>query len=321
MLRLLLSFLLCLLASCGPIGRAVAKVTPDKEEDDADVGGIPASLLPGSSSNEGIEPTEVREVSFGQDPAKTGGIMGLPTEDEIMFLNPDDFEASEEALAGLGAIQKRDWLTSHTIAKNYAMVEGKPLLILFTDTPGPRNTGSPSGNSLEKELLARSDFSEWAGERFVRLKLDFNVKDRNSADSAKKEVAIKKENYLKSLKKRYRVRGLPVMLVLASDGSEVQRIRGYQAGNYEMTWGLLRTGDKAAEEQQLAFEKTLEKKGYRRWTGKNEQRILARLVSYKDGKLTLVAPNGQRHETDESSLSAADREWVAEAKAKSEASR
>lgn len=322
MLRFLpILLFISLLSSCGPLGRAVSKMTPDRQEEDEEVGAIPESLLPGSSSNEGIEPTEVREVGAGQDPAKAGGIVGLPTEEEILFLDPDDFEAAEAALAGLSSIQKRDWLTSHSVARNYAMLEGKPLLIIFTDTPGPRNTGSPSGNSLEKELLARTDFSEWAEERFVRLKLDFNVKDRNSADSEKKEVAIRKEKYLESLKKRYGVRGLPVILVLASDGTEVQRVRGYQTGNYEFAWGLLRTAEKVAQDKQLAFEKTLEKKGYRRWKGKNDQRILARLVAYDEGKLTLIAPNGRRHETHESSLSAEDRKWLAGAKAKSEARR
>jgi len=305
------------LSSCGHLGRAVSKVVPKEEPKPQVNGGIPETLLPGrgAQSLEEVKPTEVRSVGVGQDPAKVSGIAGLPAQEDILFLDPDDHEASEDVLSGLAGIQKKDWLTSHSVARKYSMVEGKPLLIFFTNTPSPTNTGSFSAAALEKELFARSDFSEWASERFVRVKLDFNVKEKDR-DQARQSLARKKKRYLESLKKRYRVGGLPVVLVLAPDGTEVQRIRGYTAKNYEYTWGLLRTAEIVAKDRYEAYEATLEKKGYRRWTGKNDLRILARLASYKEGDLLLIEPSGERHKTNEKNLSRADRKWLTEEKEK-----
>ena len=317
MLRYFTAFLFILaLSSCAPIGRAVSQALPKEEEEPIENGGIPDALLPGGRGEVTITPAESRTVGAGQDPAKVSGILGLPAQEDILFLDPDNYEESEEALSGLVGIQKKDWLASHSIARNFSMVDGKPLLIFFTDSPSSTHTGSVTAVGLERELFARTDFSDWASERVVRLKLDYGVKVKD-LDADKQNEALRKKKFLESLKKRYKVSGLPVVLVLAPDGTEVQRIRGYLPGNYEHTWGLLRTAEVAAQERHESFESTLKKKGYRRWTGKNDRRILARLASYKDGKILLIGPNGKRHQTTEANLSREDRKWIAEAKEKS----
>lgn len=307
-LRLWSPLLLSLgLTGCGVLG--------GKDEEPFDYNDIPDELKAGGGRNTAAAPIVQGVVGVGVDPATT--LEGLPSEDELIWTNPDDVDSSEASVQELLGVRKKDWLLSHTLAKNFSMMEGKPLMILFTDIPGPGSGGSPTAARLERELISRTDFSEWASEHFVRLKLDYNVRNTSSADSGKQQIALKQKKFLASLKERYKVSGFPVILVVAPDGSVVQRIRGY-SGNAEFVWGLLRTAAEISGKKQFDLETKLLKKGYRFWTGQNDVKTLARLVSYNDGQLTLVGPNGNRFQTSTKNLSNDDREWLAEAKAESE---
>ena len=299
----------------------MSKLKPGEKDDDfGKIPEIPSHLRSGGTANVRIDPAPSREVAAGVDPASLslaqGGAIGLTPESDLIFTDPDDVEASEAAIEGLFGEEKKEWYVSHTVAKNRALLESKPLLILFTDLPSAEDGGSPSAARLQKELLARKDFSDWARENVVRLKLDFNIKDRKSADSRKLSLALRKAKYLESLKQQYRVGGFPAMILVAADGSVVQQVRGYRSGGADHAWGLLKTGMVLNNKRQEKFEAKLKKKGYRRWTGRNEQKILARLAKYENGKLLLIAPNGVRHVTKESNLSKEDRSWIEELKAK-----
>ena len=301
-------FLVCgsllLLASCGK----------DGEDDDrfGKIPEIPSHLRGGGAANVKVTPAESRLVAAGVDPASLsesqGGVSGLTPESELIFTDPDDVEGSEAAIQGLFSDEKKDWYLSHTVAKNRALMESKPLLIVFTDTSAGLGGGSPAAK-LERELLARNDFADWAKKNVIRLRLDFNFKDRGSADPAKQSLALRKEKYLKSLRKQYKVGGLPQMIMVAADGTVVQHVRGF-SGSAANTWGLLKQGLYLSDERQKKFEARLAKRGYRQWTGQNDQRMFARLANYSEGKLTLIAPNGVRYVTKESNLSSEDRDWV-----------
>ncbi|MGJ8724187.1 MAG: hypothetical protein ACSHYB_06500 [Roseibacillus sp.] len=316
MVRFFLLFApLSLLVSCGQMGGLVSKLKPGKEDDSfGKVPKIPGHLRAGGSANVTIQPAADIMVDADVDPAslstEQGGVVGLTPESDIIFTDPDDVEASEAAIQGLFGEEKKDWYSSHTVAKNRALMESKPLLIFFADTPGGRNGGSLASAVLEKELFARTDFAEWAKENLIRLKLDRNFKDRRSVDKDKKSLALRKASYIESLRKQYKVGGSPALIVVAADGSIVQHVRGYRNGSAEYTWGLLKTGVVLSSERQKKVEARLEKKGYRRWTGNNDLKILARLAKYQNGELLLIAPNGARYVTKESNLSRTDQQWL-----------
>lgn len=305
-----------ILTGCSQVGALASKLNPGKKAGNTDgvIPPVPAELRGRTSTDVREDDVESTVIDAGVDPAtlglQDGGIAGLARQDELIFTDPDDPDASEALLKGLLSGKKKEWLSSHSVAKNLALNEAKPLLIFFADSPGGGSAGSPLSAKLEKELLARLDFAEWAGEHFIRLKLEYNVAGRRSADSKKQSLALEKEKYLASLKKRYKVRGYPTMLVVSTDGSVIQNIRGYRSGGYNYTWGLLKTALVQNEKRQKDFEEKLAKKGYRHWSGKNDNRIFARLASYRDGKITLIAPNGTRYETSEESLSAEDVLWI-----------
>lgn len=313
-LFLLLSVLF--LSGCGVVSKLKPgkKDAPSKDKDEW--GQIPSHLRAGNASaSVEVKPAE-RLVAAGVDPASVseaqGGVAGLPSEADLIFTDPDDIEASEAAVEELFKIHKKDWLVSHSVAKNQAMIESKPLLMVFTNTNG----SSPSATRFEKEFLARTDFSKWAGEHFVRLKLDYNIKGLKAADGQKQTVAFTKRKYLDSLKKRYKVKGFPTMIAVAADGSVLQHLRGYNKGSVDYTWGLLKTAVVNSKEKQEEFEKKLLTKGYRRWQGKNELKILAKLASYKEGELLLIGPNGVRYRTQVENISSADRQWLEDEKEK-----
>ncbi len=310
---------LCILSSCGRVGGVTAG--EDKDDRFGELPEVPSHLRAGGgNANVKIEPAQARIVAAGVDPASlatdAGGIEGLPSESDLIFTDPDDVEGSEAAIQGLFGTREKNWLESHTEAKNLSLLESKPLLILFTDLPSPSGGGSPTAARLQTELLARNDFSAWAKDHLVRLRLDFNLKDRKSADLSKQSLALRKEKFLKSLKKQYKIGGFPAMLVVSTDGSVLQHIRGYRSGSADYTWGLLKTAVVNSKQRQEVFEARLLKKGYRRWQGQNENKILARLVSYREGELILIGPNGKRYQTHENNLSPQDREWIKEQKEK-----
>lgn len=317
MIRFLFLLLAVLtLSGCG----IVSKLRPGKKEEVSkdDWNQIPRHLRGGAAQESvKIEPAEAdRIVDAGVDPASIGldqgGVAGLPSEADLIFTDPDNVKASEAAIEKLYKVQKKDWFVSHSIAKNQALIESKPLLMVFTNTNG----SSPAAAKLEKELLARIDFADWAKEHFVRLRLDYNVKGTKSADMKVLSDALEKRKYLNSLKKRYKVSGFPSMIVVAADGSVTQHVRGYDGGNYEFTWGLLKTAVANSKEKQDELERKLLRKGYRRWQGKNELKILAKLASYKEGELLLIAPNGVRYQTHIKNLSPADRQWLEDEQAR-----
>ena len=296
---------LLLLASCGR----------NKEDDNfGKLPEVPSHLRAGGAASVKITPADDRVVAIGVDPASLtldqGGVAGLTPESELIFTDPDNVEASEAAIEGLFGDEKIDWYQSHTVAKNRALLESKPLLIVFTDTPSGNSPGSPAAARLEAELLARLDFAEWAKKNVIRLKLDSNVKDRRSADPSKQSLALRKAKYLETLRKQYKVGGFPAIIVVAADGTVVQHVRGYKKGAADYTWGLLKQGVFLSDDRQKKFEARLEKRGYRRWAGKNDQTIFARLAKYQKGELLLIAPNGARFLTKESNLSKDDRSWI-----------
>ncbi|MDP0492562.1 MAG: hypothetical protein Q7Q71_16065 [Verrucomicrobiota bacterium JB023] len=306
--------------ACSRVGGMMSKITPDgAEEEGSATPSIPPQLRSGSGNDE-LEELESVEVAAGSDPALLSssqtGITGLPTEDEIEFLDPDDLEGSAALLEELTRGKREVWMSSFTQARRLSVAEGKPLLLWFTDTPGERRVGSPSSMQLERELFARKEFGEWAEENLLRLKLDFNVENRNSVEPTKKTLAIRQEKYLESLKDRFNVRGFPSLIVLGSDGSSATHIRGYRSGDSEYIWGRLRTAVQVASKRQQKYEAKLARKGYRHWTGENDVSLFARLASYQKGELVLVGPDGARYKTKESSLSAEDRAWIEAEKAK-----
>lgn len=263
----------------------------------------------------GVGPT-IRSSSDGGTPVTPGG---NATSQPIPFTPPEEIawtgfegEGVPELETLMTAPKKGPWERSETIARQTAAREGKPILVWFTDS-----ARSPMCKVLSAELFATAPFGKWADENLVRLRIDANVSadDPNLGLDEKITRETEMKDYVKRLKKRYRILGQPSVLMLNPGGEVMARYRGYKRGDADYFWGLIKQGVASSEAANREWRKSLEAKGYREWEGKRGRKVFAKLVSYSKGTLLLIEPGGERYRTDESSLSKGDRQWIAEQKA------
>ncbi len=230
--------------------------------------------------------------------------------EDIVWTDADDPDAEIPDLSGLLQEATKDgvWAESETSVRRESKKTGKPLLIWFTD--GAR---SVECKNLDAELFIRDDFEKWADANVIRLRVDQNV---GGVGSIIKGEPAEKREYVRKLKERYKVRGYPSLLMVAPSGEVVGRYKGYRKGRSEFLWGQLKQSAGVAADNHKRWVASLEKKGYREWSDGKGRSIFARLVSYRDGELFLVEPDGQRFRTHEKRLSAGDQEWIRQEKEK-----
>lgn len=250
------------------------------------------------------------------NPAAAG--IAITPEEETVYTNMDDPEAEIPELSEvLDSAPKRQgpWEMSETIAKQRAIHEGKPLLIWFTDSKT-----SPMCKALSQELFNRQDFSDWANEKLVRLKVDSNFDDNDYVKDPDIDIREKESrravsrNYVTNLKKRYKVLGAPVLLLLNPSGEVIGRYRGYKRGESDYTWGLIKQGEASSAAAYDSWKSGLVKKGYRDWSDRKGRKVFAKLTAYSKGTLTLIQPDGTRCKTQESKLCDDDQNWINEQK-------
>jgi thioredoxin-related protein len=242
----------------------------------------------------------------------------ITPEEEIVFTDPDNPDADLPELSAVLSAQPRrrgPWEESETIARKRAGREGKPLLIWFTDSKG-----SPMCKALSQELFNLPDFNQWAGEKLVRLRVDSNysasdfVKNPDISLDEKGTREVDAKRYVERLKKQYKVLGQPTLIMVHPDGSVIGRYRGYQRGQGDYTWGLLKQGETVFQNSYRKWRTGLESKGYREWSDRNGRKVFAKLARYSGGYLILIEPDGTRCKTSEAKLSDNDRQWIADQK-------
>ncbi len=294
-----------LLPSCSLMGGAGKK---NEEEKPFGGSGIPPQLR---AKNSGSDPgTAV--TAGGNIPAGPTAANFTPSED-IVYTDPDNPDAVIPELATvLSGAKRGPWEESETIAKQRSIREGKPLLIWFTDSQS-----SPMCKAISQELFSTNDFGDWATENLIRLRVDSaNIKsDDPDADlSDSEDYRSRVKAYYVELKKRYKVMGYPALVFLSPNGEVVSQYRGYKRGDAKFVWGQLKQAHAVSMESYKGWRAGMEKKGYREWQDRRDRKIFAKLLSYSNGELVLIEPNGSRARTKESVLSDKDRAWIAEQK-------
>jgi thioredoxin-related protein len=262
----------------------------------------------------GIPPALMAKPDKAATPAASMPPVELTPEDEIHFTDPDDPDASLPELSTLLSAAPRrrgPWEQSETIAKRRAVREGKPILIWFTDS-----ARSPMCKALSEELLSKPDFEAWASEKIIRLRVDSNVvpDDADLPIDEKESRLVEMKRYVARMKKQYKVLGAPVLVMLNPAGEKIGQYRGYKRGDADFTWGLMKQAEAASAHALKGWRASMERKGYREWTDRQDRKVFAKLVRYSNGTLTLIEPDGTRSRTSESRLSEKDRAWIAEQK-------
>lgn len=240
--------------------------------------------------------------------------LGITPREDIVFTDPDNPDAGIPELEALMAAPKKGpWEESETIARQTAAREGKPILVWFTDSQR-----SPMCKALTQELFGTSEFGKWAEKHVVRLRVDANIGGFKESDMTMDEWDNKKASitdYVKRMKKQYRVLGHPTVLLLNPSGEVLWKDTGYKRGQADFYWGIIKQNEIASSSAYKSWRKSLEDKGYREWKGNGSRKVFAKLLSYSEGTLVLVEPGGVRYRTHESRLSSGDRKWIAQQKA------
>lgn len=270
----------------------------------------PNPLPPGG----GIPPALMAGQGRAATPAESMPPVELTPEDDIIFIDPDNPEASLPELSALLAAAPRrrgPWEQSESIAKRRAVREGKPVLIWFTDS-----ARSPMCKALSEELLSKPDFEAWASEKIIRLRVDSNIvpDDADLPLDEKESRLVELKRYVARMKKQYKVLGSPVLVMLNPAGEVIGRYRGYKRGDADFTWGLIKQGEAASAHALQGWRASMERKGYREWSDRQDRKVFAKLARYSDGTLILIEPDGTRSRTHENRLSDKDRAWISEQK-------
>ncbi|MGZ3632728.1 MAG: thioredoxin family protein [Parachlamydiaceae bacterium] len=104
------------------------------------------------------------------------------------------------------------WLTNYEQAVDKAKSESKPIILFFTGTGWCHWC-----NKLEKEVFDTPEFSQLAGDKYVFLKLDFPQPYQPNAQNDQ-------------LKKKYKIRGFPTLIILDSTGQQQIGMTDYRPG-------------------------------------------------------------------------------------------
>ena len=305
---LLASLVIIGASSCSRIER-LAEGRPDSNQSEAFK--VPPFLQGGGRTGE----SQVR-VSLENPSDLTGDDAKRVQERErdLMWTDPDNPEESMEGLEEVMAEGSRQgpWYLSYSEARRIAMRSGKPMLVWFTDT-----RFSPLCRSLDGEVFSVASFGEWASGELVRLRLDFNVTGAGDGQGrSAMDDKIRKENYLQSLKKRYKVLGFPTVMIITPDGRVVARYRGYKKSYFDFYLARLKNDTRKAVELHGEWREGMARRGYREWTDGRGRKLFAKLSRYREGELILVEPDGKRILARESKLSAEDRTWILRQKAR-----
>lgn len=299
MIRSMAVFSSCLLmVSCGIGGNKEKK----KEDQPFGATGIPPELR-AKKGNEGTIVTPGGNMNAERLAA------AITPEEDIVFTDADN---PDQGLPELGTLlsetKKGPWEESEAVALRRASREGKPLLIWFTDAK------SAPSKALSEELFSRADFGEWANEKLIRLKVDANPTVEMDSLGEQQDKKITLFNEAVAIKKRYKVLGHPTLLLLSPSGQVMGRYRGYTRGNADFTWGLIKQGEVASNATYSKWRKDLENKGYREWQDNRGRKVFAKLLSYHEGDLIFIEPDGLRSKTKESRLSSQDQDWIKQQK-------
>jgi protein disulfide-isomerase len=118
-----------------------------------------------------------------------------------------------------GSAVEAEWLTDFEAAKRLSAETGRPILALFTGSDWCRYC-----MKLEKEVLAREAFKEYAAEHLVLFLADF-------PRSKPQAPALRRQN--RQLASAYGVKGFPTVLLLDKDGKKPADV-GYRSGGAEV---------------------------------------------------------------------------------------
>ena len=125
-------------------------------------------------------------------------------------MEPGDAAATADARPSV----ELKWSADLSKALVQAKAEHKPVLLSFTGSDW-----CEACISLDKAVFSAADFISFASSNFIPVQLDFPLKKLQNDEVARSNA---------QLEEKYKVEGLPTLLVLNADGKEIWRRAGYR---------------------------------------------------------------------------------------------
>lgn len=227
-------------------------------------------------------------------------------EGEIYFTDPDN---PDKDIEGITAAFERNfsnerWFTNYRKARQAAAQERKPLIIWFHDS-----VASPKSKKLGASLLETSYFEDWAAKNAIRVRLDSGLTSDNAAGKKVYSLSV-----INGFAAQCGVRKKPAVVVAAADGYIVGRIDGCEPDELNVVDSEIRHYVGEAKKHFAQYQKKLEAKGYRIWSGRkaSSPTLLAKMQKYdaKEGIVYLTEFTGRVHHTRYRRLRQSDRDWI-----------
>ncbi|MCF6311432.1 MAG: thioredoxin family protein [Verrucomicrobiales bacterium] len=184
------------------------------------------------------------------------------------------------------------WERNPQSAFSKAKTQQKPMLLLFTAQ------WNPLCKDLSSEVFSSKTFNLYAKKNLIICYLDFPHDPLDSPDA------------LRQLKEKFKVRGLPVLLVFDPQGHVIHQATGYRSGRPVDYFNALK---KVCDDQLVELKQKRQMqvaKGYREWKNAKGKPFFA-LFTHRDATtITLKSAAGEIWKIKIATLSPADQAFA-----------
>lgn len=199
-----------------------------------------------------------------------------------------------------------DWHQNPAKAYEIAASQQRCLLLAFSSKAG---LVGETCRLLNIEVLASPAFNELALGHLVLCNLFY---ERGSGLN-QEATQLRHEDALAEVKKKFKVRGFPTVILFGPDGKEIRRWTGYAQGRGLAVYQQIKQAVDGHEAVLFETERRREKmaaKGYRTWTSRQGHALFAKLVEFDAHMVLLRDESGSERRVQLDQLALPDRERV-----------
>lgn len=184
------------------------------------------------------------------------------------------------------------WQRNPKLAFSKAKTQQKPMLLLFTAQ------WNPLCQELSTEVFSSKSFNHYAKKNLIICYLDFSRDPLDSPDA------------LRQIKKKFKVRGLPVLLFFDPQGHVIHQATGYRSGRPVDYFNALK---KVCDDQLLELKQKRQmqiSQGYREWNNVKGKPFFALFIRRNQNTITLKSAAGETWKIKIKTLSSADQAFA-----------
>jgi hypothetical protein len=200
------------------------------------------------------------------------------------------------------------WHESPKKARTLAGAEQRCLLLVFSSSQG--EAGGTS-RQMSDEVFATPAFNEFALEHLVLCGL-FYSRSTSSLD-LNDPTKMARLDALTAIKKAFKVRGFPTVILFGPDGQEINRWTGFITGRGHWLQQQIKQAVEGHEAVIFATERRraeLATRGYRTWTSAQGTPLFARLIRFDAETAVLRDESGAERSVRLKQLALPDREII-----------